>query len=215
MKSETFKEVPKFINQKCGFCNMPVNFKRISDAFSCGENVEYYAAKEEYFSALFNCPNCGKQNLIILGRRRVSSGYSYYYKTQFPKYSPDRMDDVPKEIESDRYEAWESYYNECFKASAIMARSALQRAVRILEAKGRSLYEEIEDLKNGGVITKQLADFAHEVRITGNDIAHPEDITTVDQKEVEESLDFLDGFLETVFVLPAIAERRKRDRENK
>lgn len=123
------------------------------------------------------------------------------------------MSDVPSEIESDRYEAWECYISGCYKSSAIMARAALQRAVRTLKAEGKGLFEEIEDLKKKGVITQQLADFAHEVRITGNDIAHPHEMTNVNEKEIIESLEFLDGFLETVFVLPSVAERRKKARE--
>jgi hypothetical protein len=215
MRFDTFRDVPDYINQKCGFCNTPVNFKRLTEAFPCGDNGEHYAANEEYFSALFDCPNCGKKSLIILGRRSVSSYYSYYYKGQFPKYSPDVMSDIPKEIENDRYEAWRCYINGCLKSSAIMARAALQRAARLLKAEGKDLYNEIENLKEKGTITKQLADFAHEVRITGNDMAHPEEITEVNQQEIEESLEFLDGFLETVFVLPTIAERRKKERENR
>jgi hypothetical protein len=213
MRFETFKDVPKYFNQTCGFCNMPVNFIKLSDSYPAGDNGEYYSAKEEFFSTLYGCPNCGKQSLIIFGRCSISGGYNYYYKKQYPKYSPHRMSDVPSEIESDRYEAWECYISGCYKSSAIMARAALQRAVRTLKAEGKGLFEEIEDLKKKGVITQQLADFAHEVRITGNDIAHPHEMTNVNEKEIIESLEFLDGFLETVFVLPSVAERRKKARE--
>jgi len=151
--------------------------------------------------------------LIVFGEMNGYGSHNYYYKTQFPKYSPEKMSEVPKEIENDRYEAWQCYFNGCFKSSAIMARAALQRTVRVLNAEGKNLYNEIEDLRTKGIITKQLADFAHEVRITGNDMAHPHEISEVNQKEVEESLDFLDGLLEIVFVLPSIAERRKKARE--
>jgi hypothetical protein len=215
MRFETYDEVPNHLNQQCGFCNTPVNFVKLTNAFSAGDNGELFGAKEKYYSALYRCPNCGKPSLIVFGARDVGGGSKYHVRTQYPRYSPEKMNDVPVEIENDRYEAWKCYFGGCFKSSAIMARAALQRAVRVLKAKDGSLYNEIEDLKNKGVITKQLADFAHEVRITGNDMAHPEEMSTVDKKEIEESLDFLDGFLETVFILPAIAERRRKAREEK
>lgn len=202
MLFETYKEVPKHLNQKCGFCNTPVNFVKLSDAYYSGDNGDFYSAKEEYHSVLYGCPNCSKQSLIVFGSKS-----SYYYKTQYPKYSPERMHNIPTDIENDRYEAWKCYTNSCFKSSAIMARASLQRAVRILGAEGKNLFSEIQNLLDKGLITKHLADFAHEVRITGNDMAHPEEITEVNQKEIEESLDFLNGFLETVFVLPAIAKK--------
>ncbi|HYE11960.1 MAG TPA: DUF4145 domain-containing protein, partial [Patescibacteria group bacterium] len=201
-----------YYNQSCGFCNKPVNFKKLTDAYRSGDNGSPYTDKESYYSVMYGCPNCEKQSLIVFGSIAVSGGRTFFYKTQFPKYSPIRMADVPEEIEKDRFEAWNCYFNGCFKSSAIMARAALQRAVRKLEAEGKGLYNEIENLKDKSVITKQLADFAHEVRITGNDFAHPDEISEVNQKEVEESLDFLDGFLEMVFVLPLVAERRKKAR---
>lgn len=209
MEYQSFKEIPEYLNQNCGFCNTPVNFVKLSDGFYSGDNGEIYSSSRVmYYSVLYNCPNCGRQSLIIFGKMA-----NYTYHTQFPKYSPEKMFDIPIEIESDRYEAWKCYFNGCFKSAAIMARASLQRAVRVLQAEGKNLFTEIEDLKSKSIITKHLADFAHEVRITGNDMAHPEDITEVNQKEIEESLDFLDGFLETVFVLPAIADKRKKARE--
>jgi hypothetical protein len=162
------------------------------------------------YYVLYECPNCEQISLVIF----FNNSYNYFYDTQFPKYSPISNKDIPKDIEIDRYEAWKCYINECFKASAIMARAVLQKSVRKLGANGNNLKSEIDDLKNKGIITKQLADFAHEVRITGNDMAHPEDMDEVNRKEIEESLDFMDGFLNTVFVLPLIAERRKKERES-
>lgn len=213
MKFETYKEIPQNLNQQCGFCNTPVNFVRISDAYTSGNNESCYPEKED-FSALYRCPNCGKVNLIILSKKGTINSGAYYYIAQYPKYSPIKMDNIPDDIEHDRYEAWKCYNNSCFNASAIMARASMQRAVRILSAEGRTLYDQIENLMTKGVITRQLTNFAHEVRITGNDLAHPDEITKVSQSEIEESLDFLDNFLNTVFVLPAIAERRKKDRES-
>lgn len=215
MKFQSFKEIPNHLNQTCGFCNTPVNLVKLSEAFPSGDSGDIYSSsKEDYFSVLYGCPNCCRSNLIILGRRYTSFGSNYYYKTQFPKYSPKKMENIPAEIEADRFEAWKCYLQGCHKASAIMARASLQKAVRLLEANGGSLYKEIESLREKGTITKQLAEFAHEVRITGNDLAHPADAAEVNQNDIEESLDFLDGFLEVVFALPSIAERRKKDRDS-
>jgi len=205
---------PEQLNQTCGFCNTVVYFSKLSDSYKFADNGLLFAEREEYYSALFQCPKCNKQSLFILGSRNVS-GKTYYYKTQFPKSSPEHMSEVPKNIEDDRFEAWKCYLSGCYKASAIMARASLQNAVRSLNAKGNDLYHEILDLKERGIITNQIADFAHEVRITGNDVAHPNELTIVSQEEIEESLEFLNSFLHIVFVLPSLVDKRKEGREER
>ncbi len=198
------EKIPLNINLNCGHCNKPVNMNKLSDLFKHGNNTG-----TPHFSVLYKCPNCENISLVTF----YYNGYNYFFSSQLPKYTPKHNYDIPKDIETDRFEAWKCFIDESYKASAIMARAALQNAVRRLSAKGNNLKSEIDNLQSKGIITKQLSEFAHEVRITGNDMAHPESITVVNKNEIRESLDFLDGFLETVFVLPAIAERRKKDRE--
>jgi hypothetical protein len=94
-----------------------------------------------------------------------------------------------------------------------MGRAAIQRAVRSLRAEGTGLKQEINDLVSKEIITKNLADFAHEVRISGDDAAHPEDLGDINRDEAEESLAFLDDFLRVAVAMPQLAERRKTERK--
>ena len=63
-------------------------------------------------------------------------------------------------------------------------------------------------LTNAGekLITDELRDYGNEVRIAGNEAAHPEDIGDVTQEEAAESLDFMNDFLRYAVAMP---ERRK------
>lgn len=54
-----------------------------------------------------------------------------------------------------------------------MARRAIQNACLIKGAKDDKLHNQIGRLFNNGIITKDLRDFAHTVRLVGNDAAHP------------------------------------------
>jgi hypothetical protein len=122
------------------------------------------------------------------------------------------MDGLPDEIQRDHREAWSCFYGGDYRASVIMARAAVQRAVRSLEGTGGTLHAEIQDLATRGVITEFLRGWADEVRLGGNDAAHPEDLGEVTPDDAAECLRFMDAFLEHSIALPAAHEARKAAR---
>ncbi|GAI30940.1 unnamed protein product, partial [marine sediment metagenome] len=80
------------------------------------------------------------------------------------------------------------------------------------------LVKQIEWLFGQGIITKDLKDWAHEVRLTGNDAAHPrkpaEDVP-VTEEDAEDILNLLKQFTNVLYVAPAIAAERRRLREER
>ena len=61
-----------------------------------------------------------------------------------------------------------------------------------------------------------MKEWGHEVRLVGNDAAHPkkpEKDTVVTKEDAEEILQLLEQFTQTLYVAPAIAEERKKLRE--
>jgi hypothetical protein len=123
------------------------------------------------------------------------------------------MRGLPPEIERDRDEAWSSFYGGNLRAAIIMGRAAIQRAVRVLDANGAGLKQEINDLVQQRKITESLGRFAHEARIAGDDAAHPEELGEVTRAEAESSLSFVDEFLRVAIVMPALAEERRLTRK--
>jgi Domain of unknown function (DUF4145) len=120
------------------------------------------------------------------------------------------MEDLPPEIEGDRLEAWSCFYGGDLRAAVIMGRAAVQRAVRKLEATGAGLKAEIRSLSDRGIITLELKKWADEVRIAGDDAAHPEELGAIEEAEAKESLEFMDEFLRHSVAMP---ERRRRREE--
>jgi hypothetical protein len=84
-----------------------------------------------------------------------------------------------------------------------MGRAAVQRAVRLMEAEGKDLKAGLADLVSKGKITQELRNWADEVRIAGNDAAHPEEMGSVSETEARSSLEFLDDFVRLSLVVPA------------
>jgi len=91
-----------------------------------------------------------------------------------------------------------------------MARSAVQLTLRHMNAVGKNLYEEINDLGAKGFLPPVMIEWAHEVRALGNDNAHPSigSIGT-SNKDANAVVDYLTTLLKIVFDLPhQIAEHR-------
>jgi hypothetical protein len=107
-----------------------------------------------------------------------------------------------------RMEAWACLHGGCFRAAVIMARAAVQRAVRVIGADGGNLATEIDSLVGKGKITTELMEWAHAVRLDGNDAAHPDTLGDVSRNEAADSLDFMDAFLRFAVALPARRQTR-------
>ena len=97
-------------------------------------------------------------------------------------------------------------------AAAVMARSALQIALREQEAKGANLKQEIDDLAGRGLLPPMMKEWAHVVRELGNDSAHPTpSATATTLRDAADVVSFLDFTLEYLYALPKrINEFRSR-----
>ncbi|HEY5974807.1 MAG TPA: DUF4145 domain-containing protein [Geobacteraceae bacterium] len=88
-------------------------------------------------------------------------------------------------------------------AAAVMARSALQLALRSNNAKGANLKQEIDDLATKGILPPIMQEWSHNVRELGNDSAHPNpDQPPTDPKDATDIVGFLDFLLEYIYTLP-------------
>jgi hypothetical protein len=98
-------------------------------------------------------------------------------------------------------------------ASGAMSRKVVDVSTQMLLAEKskdyRSIYNRIEALAANGTLTPDLKDWAHEVRLGGNDAAH--DLDPFTKEETEELLDFAELYLTYVYTLPnRLQERRAR-----
>ena len=130
---------------------------------------------------------------------------------RIPLASAKYMDGLPQHVSADRDEAWQAFNGGLNKGACLLARSALEGAARHMEAKGSVLRERIDRLADDGIITRKLAEWAHEVRATGNEAAH--EMRAVSDEDADASLYFLDSFLEDVYSVPFRQQERAKARE--
>lgn len=93
-----------------------------------------------------------------------------------------------------------------------MCRRAIQASCLDQNANKKSkLIAQIDELAAKGVITEPLRQFAHEVRLEGNDGAHPDadGLENVTEKDADDIIEFSREYLHHVYVMPAkLAARR-------
>ena len=208
--------IPTLQDAQCGYCGRTVTLERVGPIVGTGETERFQDHTAGVVYATHVCPRA-KCSRPSIAQFVVSDGmYGISIKEGphlLPRGVPQPMTGLPDEIQQDRREAWSCYYGGDLRASVIMGRAAIQRAVRNLNANVDGLKAEINDLRQRGVITTFLKEWADEVRIAGDDAAHPEGMAAISQAEAEESLTFMDAFLDHAIALPAARDQRKNARK--
>lgn len=155
------------------------------------------------------CNNC-EQHFLVATHASTGERLAIYPKTL--SQIVDSL--VPAPIRQDFEEALLCYSVSSYRGAAALARRTVQ--VICLDkgaGKSKKLQEQIDELFTNGVITKDIKEWAHEVRFLGNDAAHPtkNEVTKEDAKDI---LELLESLSEVLYITPAKATERKKRRGN-
>lgn len=208
--------MPERVDAQCGYCGKSVAMERVGPVLEYSRD-QGFAPGSQFINVhtTYVCPRekCLRPSLAFfgltdsLGDTYVSQGPVF-----IPRGQPTPMEGLPDDIQADRREAYSCFFGGDYRAAVIMGRAAIQRAVRKMQAKGAGLKEEVNDLAQRRIITLHLKQWADEVRIAGDDAAHPEDLGVIERDEADESLKFMDAFLEHGIAMPAARDARKAAR---
>jgi hypothetical protein len=149
------------------------------------------------------CNSCHKGVLI----NQSAGGETFMYPNPLPKPVDDKLPDF---IRGDIKELYLCQSVGAHKGTCALARAVLQEVCRRHDAKGKDLNEEIDDLAKNGIITKNIADFAHSIRVVGNDVLHPKDDSREPSKEDGEAiLSLLEQIIFNLYIAPQTAREMK------
>jgi hypothetical protein len=188
----------------------------------CGAYSTFHVSAEygnQYwggFAKILGCDHCHQLVYVVLEADQTIGGEkvaSEKIKDYYPKRMPKLEDSIPKNVADDYLESIRCFDIEANKASASMCRRALQSSVIDKGAKKGRLADQIDELFEKEVITKDIKDWAHEIRLTGNVGAHPDEdgLQSVKPEEANELIDFMEQYLNYVYVLPAkVATKREK-----
>ena len=127
---------------------------------------------------------------------------------------PQLSSHVPAALRGDFEEAWRCFRAKAFIATAVMVRRVVEGACDECGFKKKSIYQAIEAMKEAGLLGSRLADCAHQLRILGNDGAHPTKLR-ISKKEAQAALIFIEALLDQVFVLDRLLGNFERQTESR
>lgn len=167
---------------------------------------DYHGLTVDY--TIEECNNCEQHFLVIVN---ADTGKRLNI---FPKTLPRTVDKlIPSPIKEDFEEALLCYSVSAYRGAATIARRAVQMiCLNKGASKSKKLNEQIDELLVSGVVTKDIQEWAHEVRFLGNDAAHPTK-NEVSEEDARDILELLESLCEVLYVTPAKAAERKKKRE--
>jgi hypothetical protein len=189
----------------CPFCNESGNFKVVAHA----EKKKPNGPKRLNFDTL-ECGSC--KGYVLCLWSGGSSGYHDFRVLPEARRLERHPEHWPADVGRFWVQAHRSLADDNWDAAAVMARSALQAALRQHEAKGANLKQEIADLAARGLLPPLMKDWADTLRELGNDSAHPKPgQPATSSKDASDVTQFLDFLLEYLYSLPhQIQEYRTR-----
>lgn len=141
---------------------------------------------------------------------------SFLILNYWPTFISEIPAGVPDNISSFYAQACGSLSEHRWDAAGAMFRKALDVATKSLapEASSRNLYQRIESLIQAGLLTPAMGDWAHEIRMEGNDAVHDDEPET--EADARATHKFTEAFLTYTFSLPKMVteNRSKRAAEN-
>jgi len=134
----------------------------------------------------------------------------------FPYYRPIPDASIPSEVAKDFVEAALCFSAGAFNASVVMNRRAIETTAILFGANPKdNLVDKIKYLASKG-LEQSLVNLATEIRLLGNvPGAHPDGhnlLREVKRNECRDVLDFLEAFLESLYVRPAKIQKMKSTR---
>lgn len=183
----------------CPFCLEKGNFSRSFHA----EKKKPNSSKVLNFDTL-QCGNCAGYVMVLWSATEGYGSRRHDYRVlpwplrfeRFPEHWPEPVG---------RYwlQAKRNLGDENWDAAALMARSALQVALRDNDAKGKTLKQEIDDLAERGILPPIMKEWSDHVRELGNISAHPQPgQAATPLEDAKDIVRFLDFLLEYLYSLP-------------
>ncbi|WP_182058294.1 DUF4145 domain-containing protein [Pantoea sp. ME81] len=181
--------------------------------------------RENFFSLAFQCQSCLRLLIAEVARTGTSSPTFHANNSAFPlivnKSNKFKVTDLYPEaptIESPNstperaskffIEAKEDFARGRYETSAMNCRKVIDIATKTLHVGAEDkLVRRISALRQTGLITQEMADWAHIVRIDTNGAVHSDE--EFESEEVDQLLKFTEVFLTYAFTLPALVKEKR------
>lgn len=206
MTVETLQNVAR-----CPRCNVSFPSFRILGKFNQVSLEKQGQSGWHYYSGLYKCTTCDR--CVVAESVDTSSGTSSQILVEHLLPLPDSIDPLIDgksfQFLSDALASLNaptaSIMASCSAIDAMLKDRGIGR--RNDDGKERSLHGRLKDAVSEGVLTQEMADWGHRIRLDANDQRHAdEEAELPTSKKASEILDLAKGLAEVLFVLPAKAK---------
>ena len=192
----------------CPFCHERGNFTLDHRADKKKPN----ASKILHFDTL-KCGNCAGYVMVLWSTSHFGGRLHDFRTLPWPLRREKIPEHWPESVGRYWLQAHRSYADENWDAAAVMARSAVQVAMRDKKAQGSKLRAEIDDLADRGILPQHMKEWAHELRELGNESAHPSAHgAPAARSDVRDVIQFLDFLFRYLYTLPHEIDRYRKRR---
>jgi hypothetical protein len=180
---------------ECAFCSEAGNFE-----LEVRKQRNSKAKNKSLNYDIYKCNACGNLTMVFWS----SSGSLHdYHQVPWPRETKKYPEHWPAEVGRYWMQAQRSIETGNWDAAALMARSSLQLLLRHEKAEGGTLVKEIDDLAKKGLIPPVVKEWAHNLRVLGNEAAHPQPgASGVTEKDARHVVKFLRVLLTVLQDLP-------------
>ena len=198
----------------CAFCRESGKFETVFHA----EKKKPNSDKKLNFDTL-ECANCKGYVMVLWSASEYGNRIHDYHVLPWPSRLENYPEYWPEAIGRYWLQAQRNTQDENWDAASVMARSALQIALRDHQANGNSLKQEIDDLASKGILPPTMQEWANHIRELGNDSAHPNlEQDPTNPQDTYDIVKFLTFLLEYLYTFPhqiqQYRERRKNDEQS-
>lgn len=162
------------------------------------DTTDHNKSNHRYWG-IYCCGSCG--GVVTASALNWGSEVKEYFPT-----SPSVKGDIPDRPRAYLQQALESTHAPA--GAVMLAASAVDSMLKLKGYIEGSLYVRIEKAAADHLITKEMAQWAHEVRLDANDQRHADEAASLpNAEEARRAIDFATALAEFLFVLPSRVQR--------
>lgn len=180
---------------RCPHCGVDAPHLQFNQQFQLGD----YKGATRYWCA-YSCRRCA--GLVIA----EGVNWNQPVLKVFPNTTQDVSDDIPERARSYLIQAMDSVKSP--SGAVMLAASAVDAMLKAKSLKTGSLYERINQAAAQHMITPDMAQWAHDVRLDANDQRHADDSAPLPgPADATRCIEFAVALAQVMFVLPARVQR--------